>query len=198
LLLLAPQAGAPFITLRDVVPLHRRSLGLSLQAARVFVVNHDSDDVTVVDLAAAQPNLFDVWRLGSGLGESLTWALSQDQPIRARLSSTTAPIVAARGERAGLAVARAVYALPDRNAPYTVEVRLKPALESAGAIIRKDQYDLIMNILNTLHPIGVEFNTRRIREHVVEVSQGLLNAFPDYTYPNYRVRGPAPRRKQKE
>ncbi len=83
--------------------------------------------------------------------------------------------------------------LGDHGPPYTFEVRLKRALERDSTLIRKDQYDLLMNVLNLLHPIGVEVRTQRIREHVLEVREGLLEAFPDYTYPNFRVSGPTPR-----
>lgn len=75
---------------------------------------------------------------------------------------------------------------PDRTAPYTFDVRLKPALEAANEIIPKDQYDLVMNVLAHFHPIGVEVLTGRIRQHVVEVQGGPSNAFPGYTYPEFR------------
>ena len=71
--------------------------------------------------------------------------------------------------------------------PYTFEIRLKPALEAANAIIPKHQYDLIMNILNYFHPIGVEVLTANIRKHVVELDQDPLRAFPFYTYPDFQV-----------
>jgi hypothetical protein len=60
-------------------------------------------------------------------------------------------------------------------------------------VITKDQHDLIMNILNVLHPVGVEVNTAAIRAHVVELQGNLSQANPDYTYPKFRVRGPLPR-----
>jgi hypothetical protein len=71
-------------------------------------------------------------------------------------------------------------------APYAFEVRLNPALEAATTIVPKDQYDLIMNVLNAFHPIGVEVLTSALRKHVVEVEQNPLKAFPDYTYPEFR------------
>ena len=103
-----------------------------------------------------------------------------------------------RGERAGPALLRAIYALDDNAAPYTFEVRLKPALEAANAVIRKDQFDLIMNILNALHPVGVEVITGALRAHVVEVRDQPFNAFPDYTYPAFRARGSLLGRPRKE
>lgn len=76
---------------------------------------------------------------------------------------------------------------PQGTFPYTFEIRLKPALDLPGTIIPKHQYDLLMNVLSYFHPIGVEVVTRNIREHVVEVQGDLLNAFPGYTYPDFRV-----------
>jgi hypothetical protein len=76
---------------------------------------------------------------------------------------------------------------PDSTFPYTFEIRLKPPLEAANAVIPKDQFDLIMNILNFFHPIGVEVATGKIRKHVVEVEQDPQKAFPAYTYPDFRV-----------
>ncbi|MCP4259938.1 MAG: LamG domain-containing protein [Planctomycetes bacterium] len=75
---------------------------------------------------------------------------------------------------------------PDRTFPYTFEIRLKASLDVPETKIPKHQYDLIMNILNYFHPVGVEVITQNIREHVVEVRENLLNAFPGYTYPDFR------------
>jgi len=76
---------------------------------------------------------------------------------------------------------------PSAVFPYTFEIRLKSALDLPGTIIPKPQYDVLMNILNFFHPIGVEVITKNIREHVVEVRENLMNAFPGYTYPDFRV-----------
>lgn len=76
---------------------------------------------------------------------------------------------------------------PQSTNPYTFEIRLKSALDVPGTNIPKHQYDLLMNVLNYFHPIGVEVVTRNIREHVVEVQGSLLNAFPGYTYPDFRA-----------
>jgi hypothetical protein len=76
---------------------------------------------------------------------------------------------------------------PQGTFPYTFEIRLKPALNVPGTIIPKHQYDLLMNVLSYFHPIGVEVVTRNIREHVFEVQGNLLNAFPGYTYPDFRA-----------
>lgn len=71
--------------------------------------------------------------------------------------------------------------------PYAFEIRLKNTLDVPGTVIPKPQYDLLMNVLNYFHPLGVEVGTRNIREHVVELQGNLLNAFPGYTYPDFRA-----------
>lgn len=169
---------------------------VAASGSNVFVINRGNDSVSVI--AAPAMGLANTWRLGSGLGERLTWVLRPGAATGAQLSSATAPTVTVRGERAGPALLRAIYALDDNAAPYTFEVRLKPALEAANAVIRKDQFDLIMNILNALHPVGVEVITGALRAHVVEVRDQPFNAFPDYTYPAFRARGSLLGRPRKE
>ena len=56
-------------------------------------------------------------------------------------------------------------------APYTFEIRLKPALDVPATIIPKAQYDIIMNVLDAFRPIGVEVRTDQIRKHVREIEQ---------------------------
>jgi Concanavalin A-like lectin/glucanases superfamily len=75
---------------------------------------------------------------------------------------------------------------PNSAFPYSFDIRLNPRLEAANAIIPKHQYDLIMNILNSYHPIGVEVGTANIRRHVVEVEQDPRKVFPSRTFPNFR------------
>lgn len=88
----------------------------------------------------------------------------------------------------GFLALNVTYLEPDLQStfPYTFEIKLKDSLNKPETIIPKPQYDLIMNILNYFHPIGVEVQTQNIREHVVEVKGDLLNAFPGYTYPDFR------------
>ena len=124
----------------------------------------------------------------------LQWTVSAAGQAQARLNSTTLPTVTLQGVLAGQVRVAALYLIGDNPAPYTFEVRLNPTLEAANAIIRKEQYDLVMNILNTFHPIGVEVMTQALREHVVELQGSILEINPNYTYPNFRVRGPAPQR----
>jgi len=133
-----------------------------------------------------------------GAGVRLQWTLGVAGQAQARLSSTTQLTVDLFGVQAGQVRVQALYLIGDNPAPYTFEVRLKPELEAANAIVRKEQYDLVMNILNAFHPVGVEVMTQALRERVVELQGSNLEANPDYTYPNYRVRGPAPRQRKEQ
>lgn len=91
--------------------------------------------------------------------------------------------------RTGLAGLSLSYqeADPAGMLPYTFEIRLKSALDVPATIVPKPQYDLLMNILSYFRPIGIEVITQNVREHVVEVRENLLNAFPGFTYPDFRI-----------
>jgi hypothetical protein len=71
--------------------------------------------------------------------------------------------------------------------PYTFEVALKPSLDTPATTIPKPQYDIIMNVLDAFHPIGVEVRTDRLRSHVREVEQDPTKAFPAYSFPDFRL-----------
>jgi hypothetical protein len=43
-----------------------------------------------------------------------------------------------------------------------------------------------MNVLDSLHPIGVEVRTEDLRQHVPEVEHDQTKAFPAYSFPNFR------------
>jgi hypothetical protein len=88
----------------------------------------------------------------------------------------------------GLLVLALTYVARDNSlaAPYTFEIRLKPALDVPATIIPKAQYDIIMNMLDAFHPIGVEVRTDNIRKHVREIEQDPTKAFPAYSFPSYR------------
>jgi DNA-binding beta-propeller fold protein YncE len=136
--------------------------------------------------------------LGTGIGERITWTLRQLAAAQARLATSAAAATTLTAVAAGPVLVRAHLLRPDLGGPrgtppFTFEVRLKDALQADPSIvIRKDQYDLVMNALSAFHPVGVEVLTRAIREKVVEVRSGLLDVFPDYTFPQFRARGPHP------
>jgi YVTN family beta-propeller protein len=187
--LLTPQAASPFVTVRARVRVRRVPAGVAADNSRAYVVNAGSDDLSVINYPPGQVSMDSTRRLGSGRGEQLTWVVRAAGGSSATTDSTTDTTVTLTGLRAGPVLVRAVYLLPDNPDPYTFEVRLKPALEQdPNLVIRKDQYDVIMNVLNSFHPAGVEVITGAIRERVIEVSEGKLSASPDYTYPAFRVR----------
>ena len=135
-----------------------------------------SDPIPAPPPAPPTPGTFN-WslrRIGNGDG-------SLDLVLRPKLNFTPSS--------PGLLALSVTFLEPDAEStfPYTFEIRLKPTLDLPGTIIPKHQYDLLMNVLNYFHPIGVEVVTQNIREHVVEVQGDLLNAFPGYTYPDFRA-----------
>lgn len=119
----------------------------------------------------------------------LNWAIDDIGEGRGSLYPVLRPKSSLTARKAGLIAATVLFVENDplRTPPYAFEVRLNNDLEAAGKLIPKDQYDVIMNTLNYYHPMGVEVLTRKIREKVVEVRDGLLDAFPGYTYPDFRV-----------
>jgi hypothetical protein len=48
----------------------------------------------------------------------------------------------------------------------------------------------VMNVLNALHPMGVEVVTAALRARVVEVRSDPLGSDPSYTYPQFRLHRP--------
>lgn len=129
-----------------------------------------------------------------GEGPRLGWASGTYDDAAITVASSTRQTVTLRADAAGTAWVQASYLIGGQAVPYTFQVRLRPELDTAKTVITKDQHDLIMNILNVLHPVGVEVNTAAIRAHVVELQGDLSQANPDYTYPRFRVRGPLPPR----
>jgi DNA-binding beta-propeller fold protein YncE len=171
--------------------------GLVATDQRLYVINHavpgqaGADNVGVLDLAHPQ-SLATVWPLGAGHGERLTWTVRSAATASGRLSSSTATQVNLLAQQAGPLLVEAFYAWPDHAPAYTAVIRLNPALEAleqggTPVVIRKDQYNLVMNVLNELHPIGVEIDTRIVREHVVELRAGLIDVFPRFTFPDFRA-----------
>lgn len=128
-----------------------------------------------------------------GEGPRLGWSSGTFDNAAITIGSSTQPAVTLHAESAGAAWVQASYLVGGAPTPYTFQVRPRADLDTPATVITKDQHDLIMNILNVLHPVGVEVNTAAIRAHVVELQGNLAQANPDYTYPKFRVRGPLPR-----
>jgi DNA-binding beta-propeller fold protein YncE len=155
-----------------------------------------ADAVTVLAPADGAA-LVAAWPLGTGLGEQLVWSVRASGGAAATLAGATRALTTLTGVRAGPVQVRAVYRWPNAPGPY--KVRIEPseellAREAAGhpTVIQRDQFDLVMNVLNHLCPVGVEVDTSAVRDRVVELRTGLLEAFPPHTYPDFRARGPRP------
>ncbi|MFF0492148.1 LamG-like jellyroll fold domain-containing protein [Nocardia sp. NPDC004068] len=133
------------------------------------------------------------WPLAAAGGVRLVWSLVTADEAAAALDGSTGELTRLTASSAGAAQVR-VREPETGNASYVGRVDLiQPLLdlEAAGTTIRirRGQYERLMNVLNELHPIGVEFRTDRIRARVPELRSGDLTAFPAYTYPTYRLRG---------
>ena len=120
---------------------------------------------------------------------NFNWSLTHIGNGSGSLDSVLRPAVKFTPRSPGLLALSVTFLEPDAQStfPYTFEIRLNNALNVPGTIIPKHQYDLLMNVLNYFHPIGIEVVTQNIREHVVELQGNLLNAFPGYTYPDFRA-----------
>jgi hypothetical protein len=104
---------------------------------------------------------------------------------RADVASPALPALQLTGRQAGQIWVQAAFREAGATGPYAMRVRLTSAVP-AGATITRDQYDLIMNVVHALHPLGVEVLTRDIRPAVVELA-GRPSLDPDYTYPKFRM-----------
>ena len=105
-------------------------------------------------------------------------------------STTTATAVTLVGQSAGPIWAQAVFRDAGATGPYAVPSDC--VRNCAGANISRDQYDLVMNTVHALYPIGVEILTRELRAAVVELA-GSPDVDPEYTYPQFRLHRPAAR-----
>lgn len=103
------------------------------------------------------------------------------------------PTVVVRGEAPGVGWVLATLRDADTAGPYVFTVRRRAAVASAQ--ISRSDYYLIMNALNTLHPIGVEVRTEDIRAAVVELGSAPSGLAPAFTYPPFRLRRPVPIRR---
>jgi hypothetical protein len=181
---LAHQAGFGFVRRQGTQIYCSVAAGEKIEIAHAGSLAPLEDELVVgtpVDLRVR----FDVLP-GTG---NFNWSLGQLDQGGGSFDFVLGPAVRFTPRQAGLAALNITYLEPDPNStfPYTFEIKLKPQLEAVNAIIPKHQYDLIMNILNFFHPIGVEVVTGNIRKHVVEIEQDPQKAFPAYTFPDFRV-----------
>lgn len=195
--LLTASAGAPFVASTANVRLRGAPSGMAAEPARVYVTSQRDDLVSVVATAPVL-GIEASWRLGTGLGERLSWALRAGRTTGLTLSSTSTPTVTVTSPGSGLSTARANYMTQDGGEPYTFDVRLDTPRVPQTATISRRQYELIMNIISAFVPIGVEARTRAIRDRVEGLGAGQTSEAPIYTFPNFRVRAPTPRRISRE
>ncbi|MFF3877188.1 LamG-like jellyroll fold domain-containing protein [Streptomyces sp. NPDC001978] len=123
----------------------------------------------------------------------LSWSSGPLAPTsgQADVATTALPAVELVGRRTGWVWVQAAFREAGANGPNAMQVRLSSAVP-AGSTITRDQYDLIMNVVHALHPLGVEVLTRGIRPAVVELA-GSTSLDPDHTYPRFRLHRPVPR-----
>ncbi|MFJ8596588.1 LamG-like jellyroll fold domain-containing protein [Streptomyces sp. NPDC093598] len=133
----------------------------------------------------APPRLAAELPLGTGRGEELVWSSTPDGPGAAEPTTPQAPVCTVAGLTPGRVLLRATY-LPDEGLlPYQCEVRLRPELDDEpGVSVTKEQYDLILNVLNWFHPIGVECRTDHLRTLAglddEDTEHPRLHTFPTY------------------
>ncbi|WP_306326772.1 LamG-like jellyroll fold domain-containing protein [Streptomyces venezuelae] len=128
--------------------------------------------------------------LGTGAGEVLAWSVVPYGHGTAEPVTPHAPVCGVLGRTPGRGMIRAAYLPGEGLRPYQCELRLKTELESnPDAAVTKEQYDLILNVLNWFHPLGVECRTDRLR--------ALADLDPEgaerprlYTFPTYHVADP--------
>ncbi|MGW1713444.1 LamG domain-containing protein [Streptomyces sp. NPDC002156] len=168
------------------------------QAPGELVVVHGPDGGPVIEVdegesvgVSVRPVLVSAGSGGAGRVR-LGWATSTFDTAHATLGNPKQTATLLRGDSAGEAWVQAAYLLGDLPAPYTFRVGLRPELDNPDTVISKDQYDLILNILNALHPVGIEVNTQLIRDHTVEVRGNLAEVNPDFTFPKFRIRSVLP------
>ncbi|MEV3912621.1 LamG-like jellyroll fold domain-containing protein [Streptomyces canus] len=142
------------------------------------------------------PRLASRHPLSPGGGQELSWSVPPSGRGLVTPASLDSPVTRIEGRAPGVVPVRAVYLPSGGLRPYQCEVRLRGELDGTEARISKDRYDLVLNILNWFHPIGVEFRTERLRRHVKELLDTLADAdlLPAYTFPNFHTSDQPPSR----
>ena len=125
----------------------------------------------------------------------LSWGSGPLAPTsgQADVSSTSLPALQLVGRNAGRVWVQAALREAGADGPFALRVRLRSVVP-ANATVSRDQWDLIMNVVHALHPLGVEVLTRDIRPRAVELA-GSPSRDPDYTYPKFRLHRSATRRR---
>ncbi|MER5276502.1 LamG-like jellyroll fold domain-containing protein [Streptomyces sp. NPDC002809] len=170
--LAASPSGAPYPPCLVMAPRHGGTVLLA-------------DPAPLGERPPAPPRLDAELPLGTGMGEVLAWSSTPDGNGAAEPATPGAPVCEVVGRVPGRVSIRTTYLPGEGLRPYQCEVRLKPSLESKpGAAVTKEQYDLILNVLNWFHPLGVECRTDRLRSLAgldpEETERPRLHTFPTY------------------
>lgn len=115
---------------------------------------------------------------------------AQHDPDPAALIGASNATVEIVGVAPGVAWVRASLREATSRGPFAFSVALRPSLASAK--VSRDDYYLVMNALNTLHPVGVEVRTEALRAAVVELSTSPSGLAPMFTFPPFRLHRSAP------
>jgi hypothetical protein len=126
------------------------------------------------------------WNFPSEPPERVQWVGIPSPHGELEFSSKTMPATVVTARAPGTVEVRAAHVRGGEVMPYQYELRLVPALDRPETVISKEQYDIILNVLHNLRPVGAGVLTGRIREHVVEVRTGAHDAFPGYTYIRFK------------
>lgn len=142
-----------------------------------------------VDLGARITLVVDPAPATIGPTARLGWATGRlfagDDSPGVGLTTTTAPSVDVIGTAPGISWVQATLRSAGDAGPFAVTVRLRPEL--SGARVPLDDYYLVMNVINALHPIGVEVLTESLRSAVVELGGSITGLDPSFTYPAFRL-----------
>ncbi|GKQ37937.1 LamG-like jellyroll fold domain-containing protein [Streptomyces sp. A012304] len=147
-----------------------------------------ADTLPLRESPPGPPRLRSRQLLGPGAVRELVWSTTPTAQGRAELDTLGHPVNRIRGRTPGLVLTRASYFSAGGLRPYQCEVRLAGDLDARpDFFISKDRYDLVLNVLNWFHPIGVEFRTERLRAHVRELAgrEADTDVLPAYTFPTY-------------
>lgn len=179
---LAPRAfaaGFDYIS-HESDPPHLR---VATSRAALLSIESPSDEVEVGDslnLSLAP------WSFPSEPPERVQWVGIPSPNGELEFSSKTEPGTVVTARAPGTVEVRAAHVRGGEVMPYQYELRLVPALDRPETVISKEQYDIILNVLHNLRPVGAGVLTGSIREHVVEVRTGAHDAFPGYTYLRFK------------
>ncbi|MFE5518400.1 LamG-like jellyroll fold domain-containing protein [Streptomyces virginiae] len=153
-----------------------------------------ADPAPVASAPPGPPRLAAEIPLGTGAGEEFMWSFLPEAHGAADPSSSGAPLCRVTGVAPGRILVRGTYLPVEGLRPYQCEIALRPDLERKvaslrGPVVTKEQYDLILNVLNWFHPLGVECRTERLRA-LAGIGAEEAEPLPVHTFPTYHITDP--------